>query len=135
MYQKSCSTPQPQEKFATSYRKMSNTKHVQQFVSPAAKDQVYSKRFPNIGPFFGLRKTVLDFEFYPIARDAPTVNQYCRLVVEKEGDFFNDEDMVPMSQPMGSCEEMLNEMVQVVAVRNCSPEGGDAFVSVPKRFQ
>ena len=108
---------------------MSNTKHVQQFVSPAAKDQVYSKRFPNMGPFFGLRKTVLDFEFYPIARDAPTVNQYCRLMVEAD-DFLEEDMSMMMSQPMGTCEEMLNEIVQVVAVRHCRPEGGDEFVAV-----
>ena len=108
-----------------------SVKHVQQFVSPAAKDQVYSKRFPNVGPYFGMRKTILDFEFYPIAREVPTVNQYCRLVVEKEDLFEEDEAMMfPMSQPMGSCAEVLNRMVQVVAVRRCNPDDKDAFVAV-----
>ena len=95
---------------------MSNTKHVQQFVSPGARDQVYSKRFPNIGPYFGMRKTVLDFEFYPISREVPTVNQYCRLVVD---DLFEEDMSMMMSQPMGS-ENILNELVQVVAVRRCN---------------
>ena len=67
-------------------------------------------------------KTVLDFEFYPIARDAPIVNQYCRLMVEAD-DFLEEDMSMMMSQPMGTCEETLNEIVQVVAVRHCRPEG------------
>jgi hypothetical protein len=78
---------------------------------------------------FGMRKTVLDFEFFPVAR-APVVNQYCRLVVEKEHQL--DEDAAfPMSQQlMDSCGEMLNEVVQVVAVRRLQHEGQGAVVAV-----
>ena len=110
------------------HKKMSNTKHVQQFVSPGARDQVYSKRFPNIGPYFGMRKTVLDFDFYPIAREVPTVNQYCRLVVEAD-DLFGEDMSMMMSQPMGS-ENILNVMVQVVAVRHCKLDDDRTLVAV-----